>query len=155
MRVLFLDVDGVLNGIEWFSRRGTRGGIWPRNEVDPHCVDLLNELVVRVDTQIVLSSTWRIAGSLERSKKRMREIGVHTGRMIGITPRLPYPGRGAEIETWLLTYEAAQHERPAFVILDDDDDMGPHLNRLVQTDHRVGLTEEDCDRVAALFGDTA
>jgi len=50
--------------------------------------------------------------------------------------------RGHEIGRWLLDY-AERLGVKSFVILDDDTDMAGHKNRLVKTDHTVGLTASD------------
>ena len=39
----------------------------------------------------------------------------------------------------------------AFVILDDDDDMGKVLAHLVRTDYRVGLTGADVEAALAML----
>ena len=52
MKIIFLDVDGVLNDIEWFYHN-------KYIDIDEEKVKLLAEIYHRTDAKIVLSSTWR------------------------------------------------------------------------------------------------
>jgi hypothetical protein len=69
VKVIFLDVDGVLNGHESQWR------------VIPECVRLLNEIVERTGAKLVLSSSWRLLSDWEPA---VREYGV-TGEFVGVT----------------------------------------------------------------------
>lgn len=54
MKLIFLDIDGVLNyeGYERFTRMGTRF-------VDPVLIKRLKKIIDRTGAKVVLSSTWR------------------------------------------------------------------------------------------------
>ncbi len=138
MKIIFLDFDGVVNAFnEPESLR----------QLSPRCVKLLNKLIERTDTYIVITSTWRILHAIED----LRQILVNSGfqfpeRIIGITPR--GGRRGTEIEEWL---KQPTEEVESFIILDDDSDMEPFLDRLIQTDSDTGLTTNDIKRAVLLL----
>ncbi len=118
--VVFLDIDGVLH---------IAGD--PSMRLNADCVRALNWLTEAGDAQIVVSSTWRFLPDL---RGRLTADGVQA-KVIGTTPNLGDVERGEEIARWLEI-----HSHRAFVILDDDADMGDLLPYLVQTESAHGLT---------------
>jgi len=148
--IIFLDFDGVLNSHAWWTRRGPRK---PSDsdftyEIDRQAVALLDEVVLATGALCVVSSSWRILRPLHKLQRGLRSVGF-SGTLIGVTPNVwDRKGRGEEIERWL----SWQAVRPVFAIVDDDSDMDPHKDRLVQTDIRVGLTAADAARLVALLG---
>ena len=158
-RVLFLDIDGVLNSIAWFRSRGP----WPkdpprwRHDFDPDAVALLDEFVRAVDADIVLSSTWRLLYPIDAISDQLAALGL-SRRIVGKTPDWhtapagyivgTYPTRGREIQAWLGT----RPEPPdAIAIVDDDADMGDLLPWLAQTNVERGITREALERLTALM----
>jgi hypothetical protein len=172
MRVLFLDVDGVLNSARWWqTREKMPRAEWedenhrldPRHFVDPENVAVLNRLLDASDARIVLASTWRNPHSVGDNRMLLHRMGVAKARqrVIGATPDLSQQRRsglllgkerGHEIQAWL-NANAEVWGVESYVIVDDDADMLYLAPRLVQTDNRVGLTEADAARVLALFGE--
>lgn len=171
--IVFLDFDGVINHGHWFRTRGlppvsppvSPPAGWTEERVrwcfDPATAPRLNRLA-DAGARFVISSTWRLsAGGLEEMRTILRLLGF-SGEVIDITPDLSVKDRsirhhhgryvnntrGQEIQAWL---DANAYAGP-FVILDDDTDMGPLLDRLVHVDDRYGLTDEDVDRALALLG---
>ena len=65
-----------------------------------------------------------------------------------MTPKL-HVRRGLEIQKWL--DDNPQGENVVFVILDDDSDMEHLMDRLVQTDHEFGLTQEDAGKAILML----
>lgn len=64
-------------------------------------------------------------------------------RVIGTTPTLDGDWvRGKEIEKWISDNYAPK----SFVIIDDDTDMEPYMDRLVKTECEFGLTDKDADK---------
>jgi hypothetical protein len=123
MKIIFLDIDGVLN------RRTTPN---PRNlpyVVDKTLLRRFKALLDRTGAKVVLSSTWRYdpAGLFSA-----RHRGIP---FIGYTPDLPNKPRRDEILVWLRAYRRITR----FAVLDDDDDELDELP-LFQPVSSEGLT---------------
>lgn len=119
-KILFLDLDGVVNSLDWWHRRGPRRklGHDPVYEIDPRAVARLNEIVDRTGADVVISSAWRKLHSLPDIARYLEQRGFR-GRVVGVTPTLPFSPRGHEIASWLRDHPYVRR----FVILDDDADM--------------------------------
>ena len=159
-RVLFLDIDGVLNSNNWvreeWQRRLERTGL-PKpitKAVDPVAVELLNTLVEHTQCCIVISSAWRNYNSLDNIKAVLVGTGFkHPDSVVGVTPRLKYNGaevgadaciRGREIRAWL---NQCSDPQPLYVIVDDSSDMLPEQSiRFVRTRLLFGMTVSDACR---------
>lgn len=156
MKIIFLDIDGVLNHNLFyknsFERRYEEGAIpHPYSEIDPECVSYLNDLCSRTGVKIVISSTWRHSG-LEYCKDVLTYHGF-TGEIIGITPtsRCGMCVRGNEIQKWIddnsemLCGSRIGSNFKQYVILDDDTDMLYwQRNNYIQIDSHCGLTPNNC-----------
>lgn len=143
MRVIFLDVDGVLNCSESFERDQSSITIW-----EP-CMEALAHLVRETGAKVVFSSTWRWLFDLDELTMMLWTHGVDA-EVIGKTAMKGFssPPRGLEIQMWLDDHPEVEH----FVILDDDADMEHLLPYLVQTDMRCGgLTMRHAERAIALL----
>src|ERR1700693_6017654 len=117
MKVIFLDIDGVLNSKS--SYIGYNGYPWPdhdRHKFQWVSVMLLKKLVKKTGAVVVLSSTWRDHVDLtEFSEFLGVPIIGRTRRSIGDQPR------GMEISEWIQLN--APKEDFKYVILDDNSDM--------------------------------
>lgn len=153
MKVIFLDVDGVLNSendLRVFREKNNITGTILYAEVEDRPLKLLKELVEKSGAKIVVSSSWRIgcersgresifgASLYEKLVRRLRDYGME---VYDITPSLSGNAqRGDEIREWLQTCES---DIDSFVILDDDADMCEFVGtNLVQTTYKHGLTED-------------
>lgn len=151
MKVLFLDIDGVLVNRESLMKAS---GIHAK--AHPACVAALNEIVSKTGANVVVSSTWRHFGLL-KMKDFLSDWGVKA-KVLDCTPDLTrkrgaiYSNvcRGDEIQAWLDGYDRYPVE--SFVILDDDSDMNHLLPRLVKTEFERGLTMEDAARAIEMLG---
>ena len=148
LRVLFLDIDGVLNSNEMFERVAARGAQLPLGyaQIDRQAALKVRNLVERTDATVVLSSTWRFGWP---TPKIAQWIGV---QIYGVTPILKSGGgRGREITRWL------DRVAPVFyAIIDDDADAGSgNEDHFVRIDPRVGLTDENCLAVEKILMGTA
>jgi hypothetical protein len=139
-RILFLDVDGVLNHLDCFRNLGQK--------LDPDCIARLNRLCEATGAKVVLSSAWRRVDGLER---RLLDAGAlrHRRRRDWRTPYLGI-SRGAEIAAWLAGKRVAR-----YAIVDDDDDMLPEQRPFfVKTSFRKGgLTEAHAKRLTRILGE--
>lgn len=145
MKVVFLDIDGVLNSAKTNFHR-----------IDPELVSHLNWLLDQSGAKVVVSSTWRmfvtmpdelIRAGLDRERlapdwRTPDATFVQRGSEVVIADE-----RGHEIQDWLTRHE----ECVGFVILDDANDMAHLVDRLVQTDHMVGLTMADARRALEML----
>ena len=136
-RVIFLDFDGVVAPIRRWDRYG---------DLDPACIQVLNEIVAQAGADVVVSSTWRY-GKTAPELQEMLDAQGFTGRVLDKTPTGP-PGanRGAEIAAWL-----AEHAASGYVIIDDHADMGALRTHLVQTHPAHGLQPADVSRALAVL----
>lgn len=120
MKVILLDIDGVLNCQEYFyPLNGTKG----YDELDENKVKLLAEIVNATDAKIVLSSTWREMVDVGKDghphpiymylTDTLAKYGLS---IISHTPIMGFE-RPLEIHTWL---NETSYSIESFVILDDD-----------------------------------
>lgn len=151
MKVIFLDFDGVLNSIESFELMHNHNELRRDTPHKMH-IDPLNKIIQATDAKLVISSTWRKSCSSSMLGRFLRLCGCE-GEAIGKTPVLD-TDRGLEIKVWLEVYNHCLKKgnewfafgwKPKesienFIILDDDSDMDPFMDRLVQT--KDGLREE-------------
>lgn len=136
-RVVFLDIDGVLAPIH----RGDRYG-----DLDPACVQVLNEIVAGAGAVVVVSSTWRHGRTILELQAMLDAQGF-IGRVLDKTPTgAPGASRGDEIAAWL-----AGHAVSGYVIIDDHADMGELRTQLVQTRPAQGLQPADAPRAIAML----
>ena len=136
-RVVFLDIDGVLAPITRWDRYG---------DLDPACIQVLNEIVVCAGADVVVSSTWRY-GKTAPELQKMLEAQGFTGCVVDKTlTGATGVSRGEEIAAWL-----AEHAVSAFVIIDDHADMGDLHTHLVLTHPAHGLQPADAPRAIAML----
>ncbi|HZZ83947.1 MAG TPA: HAD domain-containing protein [Anaeromyxobacteraceae bacterium] len=159
MKIVFLDIDGVLNGDAWFARRRLRDG--DLSHLDPAAVARADETAGRSGASVVVSSAWRMHRELEELRTLLRTAGLRAP-VLDATPVLSDGepdglNRAAEILRWLErhTHQAFLDRTEAvsaFAILDDLPDFGPLAPWHVRTDPAVGLQPADVDRALALLG---
>ena len=145
-KLLFLDVDGVLNNGSWAMEMYERGVRVFRDALlfEPSLVQL-RRIVDETGAAIVVSSSWRMdPEAYERLRAWLAKYGMV------IHDQTPWVGgdRGEDITAWFNQNPG----RYRYVILDDDDDMGRHLKHLVRTDFNIGLTEEKADECIRRLG---
>jgi hypothetical protein len=142
VRVVFLDIDGVLN------RTGYRPleSLGLRSWIEPELAARLSRLVRAIDAVIVLASDWRRGRDLAQLANELQAAGVD-GRLLDATPILG-EARWREIEAWM-----AEHDVPVanVAIVDDGYDMGPLASRFVRVSPLAGFDDEAARSVVALF----
>lgn len=149
MKIIFLDIDGVLNSQDWFRRRipckpDADRDEFIHNQLDPIAISRFKKLIEDTGAAVVLSSTWR---RWEDDRRILNERGI---TWIDCTPHFPGELRGKEIEAWL---DENELEVERYCILDDDSDMLEH-QPLFQTSNKIGLTQGMCDRIKEYFSKT-
>lgn len=143
-RIIFLDVDGVLNSFRSAEAFGGTLHRW-----DPVAIGLIARLAETAGAEVVVSSTWREMEPFPEAFRHMlsRSAGEGMARRIPIVDRTPVLDvfhRGREIDAWLREHGA---ELGAYVIIDDDERMLPYQRpHLVLTDPLVGFGIQDFQR---------
>ena len=157
-KIVFIDVDGVVNSEQYYVRTKGRAG-----DFDPEAVKLLNQLE-SVGAEVVISSSWD-----EDAIQPLKAVGL-TLPIIGCTKKLHYnfewACRGNEIDFWLtqtfggIGTKYGDNWRGApgverdyeYVIFDDDADMLlGQANNFIQTDRMTGLTQADIDKAIKIL----
>ena len=158
MKIIFLDLDGVLNHENFYVERTTRSlrEEWHHRYFSPESVGLLNSITDKTGAKIVFSSTHRFHfKTFEELQEGFKLAGV-SGELIGITPKLFFSDindsvpRGSEIDTWI-NYNIDLYEdrgKLRYAILDDDSDMlFKQRYSFFQTEYKDGLTKEIANKV--------
>ena len=143
MNVIFLDVDGVLNYTNWYYSDRNPGNLNGEEDVDPQCIERVNKLCEETNSEIILSSDWRIDDSafsrLERAglKKILDKTPIPVFGNYGATYHFT---RGEEIQMWLEWHPEVTN----YVIIDDRTDfMDNQKSHFVHVDSYYGFTDED------------
>lgn len=139
-KILFLDIDGVLNKESDYevhierSRSGLR--------VNRRLVERLQQILKDTGAKVVLSSSWRnIQGAREFLEKMGISIRDETDNGPGC--------RGDQIQRWL----DAHPDVETYAIVDDDSDMlNTQLPHFVLTEFVTGLTEQAAYRLTYKLG---
>eukprot|EP00747_Dinoflagellata_sp_TGD_P170915 gnl/TRDRNA2_/TRDRNA2_203695_c0_seq1.p1 gnl/TRDRNA2_/TRDRNA2_203695_c0~~gnl/TRDRNA2_/TRDRNA2_203695_c0_seq1.p1 ORF type:complete len:217 (-),score=43.31 gnl/TRDRNA2_/TRDRNA2_203695_c0_seq1:411-1061(-) len=153
LRVVFLDVDGVLA-----LRDGSCREVGP-GEVEPSCARLLIDLLARAGgARVVLSSTWRykICAKIRLLGALVR-LGADRHVLVGQTPDCNPFDRPGEIRQWLADHAAeiqAVCTDFLYCVIDDwdllqlDESIAPVF---VRTDPQVGLCRTDFKKALAIL----
>jgi len=139
MKILFLDIDGVVNSKESFKKGGMIRE--PYSELDPYMAFMVGKIQLYTDCKVVLSSSWR------HSFEAVQVLEKRICKMFDKTPVIDGPHlRGDEIQEWLRNHPDVKR----YAILDDDDDMLlEQLPNFFKTTWEHGLTEEIMNKVIA------
>ena len=140
MKVIFLDIDGVLNTKETYDNMYRTNGFLSAMEVpiDKFRLEYLKTIIDETDAKIVLSSSFRHFFIKEEGKiiptsikgKNLHNWFLKYGIDIyDITPTNGYT-REEEIKEWLINNEEVED----FIIIDDDPTIFEDLSsKLIQT----------------------
>ena len=162
-KVVFLDIDGVLNIREFQSdmKKDT-----PKDEFgyafDPVAVANLAHIIEETGAVIVISSAWKFHGVARlREMWKLRNL---PGHILDITPNTLSDDillnanleemelgvcRGNEIKEWLSRHQGKVSN---YVIIDDFDDLLPEQeDHSVLTDTLIGITEWDAQKAIMIL----
>ena len=145
MKVIFLDIDGVLNNND--TEESINGWVF----VDDNLIENLAYVIEKTDAVVVLSSSWRSGyygmqkgapdddeqWGIYEYKALVERLKKHSVHIYGHTRWPESSNRGEEIKAWL-----DEHNVKDFVILDDYDARISEYfpDNFVKTDWRYGLT---------------
>lgn len=151
MKVIFLDIDGVLNSIDsaiaFFAKKKNKSMMYNEDRLDPVSIGLIQRVCEETGAKIVVSSTWRMG----RTQKDFIELFAAYG-----WEDFPYldktdtagPVRGSEIQRWLVN-----NGSPEYIILDDDSDMlQEQHDRFIHVSNVNGFRSKHYCKALRLFG---
>jgi len=152
MKVIFLDVDGVLNSdrsIFALPMREIYPGDYRFNylvsKADPVAIAILNRITKETGAVLVGSTSNRKVLGFDGLEHALKEMGVDAP-LYDITPSLNEK-RGVEIDVWIDDHnKVAQGNAKveSFVILDDSNDMLPsQQENFVRVNPAMGLSFPD------------
>ena len=151
MKVIFLDIDGVLNTADTFNKTSKtfinqynhyhEAGIRSL-EIDKFRLEYLKELIDETEAKIVLSSTWRRFFIKENNKivprtikgKQLYELFNSYGLEIYDLTPINMESREEQINIWL----SQNDDIESFVIIDDEPNLFKFLlDRFVVEDNKI------------------
>mgnify|MGYP003443446017 CR=1 FL=1 len=140
MKVLFLDVDGVLNTASLIESDGI-------NAVGEEFLQRLDRIIKETKVEVVLSSTWRLYPKAKNVlEEKLKEKNIFLlDSTIEIRRKLSARvSRSEEIAEWLTRHPKVDK----FAIVDDNDDAGEYFpSSFFQTTFQKGLTEEVTENI--------
>jgi hypothetical protein len=146
VKVIFLDIDGVMNSMRSMHRL-YHAGHGRFNDIPVHeTVGPLNKIIKHTDAKIVISSTWRKLHNSFSMAYILFLCGVK-GEVIDSTPVIHNKQRGFEIKTWL----EQRDDIEAFVVLDDDSDMDDVRDHFVKVNNKMGLTYKNAEEAIEIL----
>lgn len=167
---IFLDIDGVLNSDEHYTRMHNNKLDYNPIEwdIDRSAVDVLNKIIDKsgVDPKIVISSSWGYnSKTIEclafSGLDKSRIIGGTDGPFIGYDRSHDWVCRGNMILKWLIEngiYETkfcsnyCKYYKFSYLILDDDSDMLlSQQKHFIKTDFKYGLNESHIDKAVNIL----
>lgn len=145
MKVIFLDIDGVLNHDNYYGTDEfmLHDRFKPNSQICRDTVQLLNHFIEDTKCKVVITSTWRLGRTITELQKLLDNKGF-TGIVVGKTENLSRMHhtimcRGKEIQKYL-------NDNPDItqcVIFEDDmDDMIEVLSHTIFVNPTTGLTQE-------------
>jgi 3-deoxy-D-manno-octulosonate 8-phosphate phosphatase KdsC-like HAD superfamily phosphatase len=145
MKVLFLDIDGVLNnGRIALARGGYPMELSERHLFDEDAITLIRRVCYLTNTQIVMSSSWRFSHTV-------KEFTDFLGTEVIDKTGVDWDGiRGKEIQEWL---DNTEHNIEAYAIIDDDSDMlESQKANFVQTSTTEGMSFKNYEQLCSILG---
>lgn len=161
MRVLFLDIDGVLNSASYRKSAPSTGDIDVDFRdlarrlptlLDAWCVRRVQSICDDTGAVIVLSTSWRVLG-LDVVRPILRDAGLTADVVDKIGREGGGRSRGMAIRAWV-GYHRDVADGGAWVALDDRRDVYEDLGALhcVMTDDAHGITDDDARAAVLLLG---
>lgn len=153
IKVIFLDVDGVLNNSTiWESV------VNPDDQISKEMVALVNQICDRTGAKVVFSSMWRITMPHPELHNHLKNNFGATFEVLGDTV-INDKSRIFQISDWMDDNFTSCNDD--FIVIDDDnvyDKQPPFMKKVAdkhffQTDFRVGLTQDIADKIILRFGE--
>lgn len=151
-KIIFLDVDGVLNYHDHFDQFLKKGlvvlyDLPLSDKINKDCIAQVNRVVEATSAKVVLSTSWVDIHGYQETVDALLDAGL-VAEVIDQTPRgIEYPTRFHEIQEWIV-----DHPTRLFVIFEDDYHMRAFEPMTVRTDWMGrGFTEQDADKAIAML----
>jgi hypothetical protein len=156
MKIIFLDIDGVLNHDKWYVSKEYQALYNNESvelDIDPKCANRINKICEETGAKIVITSEWRL--SWYGTTMRLERGGINPDYILDKTPEriwISIPGfdhsRGAEIDDWLYLHPECKN----YVIIDDRTDFTQvQKDNFVNTKQSIGLTDSDMEKAIAIL----
>lgn len=165
--LIALDMDGVVNGIDWqLGKRSDEGKLRRKklmdkyeyltaielNNIDPKCAEEVSKVIREYKLCVVISSTWRELRTPEHFEFLFVQSGfpLPEGCVLGCTPIMDHikdKKRGTEIQTWC----AANGFRGKLIVIDDESGGLLDNQELIKTSQQVGFIASDARQLASLL----
>ncbi len=137
MKIIFLDIDGVMNSKRYFRSIDMKKNNWDR--FDPISVNLIKQLVEEFEAKIVISSSWRF-GAKDLLFNELTKSGLL--KYLHKDWKTPYMygyKRGDEIMNWLENHKGIKK----YIIIDDEANiLEDQTSIFVNTNMDLGFNEE-------------
>lgn len=152
MKILFLDIDGVLNSTMFYNERirmkEYESLSFPCDNFDYRAISLLNDILDKTQAKLVISSDWRFDEDLESC---LKYHGLNHN-IYGKTPYDKHYRRGYEIQKYLLSIG---NKVDKFCIIDDIDNwfLPYQMKYVVKTTFNEGLTKELAEKAINILND--
>ena len=152
MKVIFLDIDGVLNSVEYLDKVKNSDIQGIERDIDVGKVKLLKRAIDETGARVVLSSSWRYT----RNARYLKELLANYEIRVDSTPYIQ-DIRGLEIKKWLSENQGVED----FIILDDeifdsfDEELIKKLVKVSNGNGRSlgeGLLPRDVDEIIERLG---
>ena len=133
MKIIFTDIDGVLN--PFFKRK------WSRT-----AIDLYNKICKDFDLKPVITSTWRTAHTKEQLQLIFNEQGINI-EIYDYTPHINQADRGLEIKEWL-----DKNKVDNYIVIDDKtSNIINYVDNVFKIRSWIGLSKEDYDEICLVL----
>jgi hypothetical protein len=160
MKIIFLDIDGVLNSSLFLKDH-------KNTLIDDRCVSLLGELIIISKAKVVLHSGWKALFDDNMLPTRDDAAFLHNvlrKNKISLYDKTPdfsteeirkaqtfSKVKAKEILSWIETHASIE----SYVVLDDldlnNDEVSAHQ---IKTDNQKGLTKKDVDNALKMLNQT-
>ena len=143
MKIIFLDIDGVMNcQMTWRTTR--------KNGFDSGPSKVLKYILDATGAYVVVSGALGRTIAFEDLKTMFQRVGIDSQRIFGVTDFIGT--RGNDITNWLNEHPGITER---YILIDDAglDDVQPHGRRLVHTLSREGLLPSDAPTAIRLLNE--
>ena len=165
MKIIFLDIDGVVNtsANRWESGRVKFRGkrCIPTNREPKRVLAKLVKWMLENDAYFVMSTSWGKSSTAEDWNEILKNYGVKKDLVISRTVLSSKGIRGLEILDWIEKWNTDEVEKynkekvESYVVVDDDvKDILPYIKSkscIIHTDVKKGLTDSDFEKIKSYF----